>query len=85
MKKVIEIDENEGLEKLMGKVVTLFCDTYIYTGELVGVNEETVLLKNPSIVYETGEFSAKEWKDAQKLPNEWYVRTSKIESFGILK
>jgi len=86
MKKLVEIDDKEGLEKLLGEVVTLFCDTYIYTGKLIGVNEQDVLLENPSIVYETGEFSSKTWKDAQSLnTKQWYVRTSKIESYGIMK
>jgi hypothetical protein len=87
MKKLIEIQtvEGEGLVKLMGERVTLFCDTYIYTGKLVGVNETFVLLQDAAIVYETGPFSDKVWKDSQSLPKEWYVQTSKIESFGLLK
>jgi hypothetical protein len=87
MKKLVEIQEvqGEGLLSLMGQVITVFCDTYIYTGKLIGVNDKDILLDNPSIVYETGEFNSKSWKDAQKLPNQWYIRTSKIESYGILK
>ena len=85
MKKIIEIDEQEGLEKLLGKRVTLFCCRYIYTGILAGVNTTCVLLKDPAIIYETGEFTTKEWKDAQKLPHDWYVQASSIESFGELK
>ena len=37
------------------------------------------------IVFETGELTSSIWKDAQKLPNEWYVSISAVESFGILK
>ena len=85
MKKLVEIQDGEGLEKLMGERVTLFCANFIYTGKLVGVNDTCVLLQDPAIVYETGAFTDKAWKDAQKLPNEWYVQTSAIESFGILK
>ena len=85
MKKIVTEVENEGLIKLMGEKVTLFCLNYIYTGTLVGVNETCVLLENPSIVYETGAFTDKAWKDAQALPNEMYVMVGAIESFGIVK
>jgi hypothetical protein len=69
----------------MGQIVTFFCPVYIYTGELVGVNSTCVKLKNPKIVYETGAFTDKEWKDAQPLPNEFYLMTAMIEGFGIVK
>lgn len=85
MKRLIEEVQGEGLEKLMGERITLFCINYIYTGKLVGVNETFILLEDPAIVYETGEFSSKDWEDAQSLPNEWYVATQSIESFGVLK
>lgn len=81
MKKIVQ----EGLEKLLGERVTLFCSNYIYTGVLSGVNESCVLLTDAAIVYETGPFSDKKWTDAQSLPNGWYVQISAIESFGILK
>ena len=85
MKKIVEQVSGEGLEKLLGERVTLFCMNYIYTGKLIGVNDSCVLLGDAAIVYETGEFSDKAWKDAQPLPNEWYVQTASIESFGLLK
>jgi hypothetical protein len=76
---------NEGFVSLLGQVVTLFCMNYIYTGILEGVNDTCVLLREPKIVYETGPFTTKEWKDAQKLPSSLYVQTASIESFGIIK
>ena len=85
MKKIITEVEGEGLVKLLGERVTLFCANYIYTGKLEGVNESCVLLTDASVVYETGPFGDKKWKDAQSLPAEWYVQTSAIESFGLLK
>jgi hypothetical protein len=86
MKKIVEQVEGEGLEKFLGEPITLFCANYIYTGVLSGVNETCVLLTNPSIVYETGAFNEKGWKDAQHLPgDEWYVQISAIESFGKTK
>lgn len=85
MRKIVEQVSGEGLEKLLGKRITLFCMNYIYTGTLIGVNEQCVLLSDPAIVYETGELTSSVWKDAQKLPNEWYVFITSIESCGILK
>ena len=85
MKKIVTKVENEGLIKLLGEKVTLFCLNYIYTGTLTGVNETCVLLEKPSIVYETGAFTDKAWKDAQALPHEMYVMVGMIESFGIVK
>ena len=87
MKKLVKVEEveNEGLIGLMGEIVTLFCLNYIYTGKLVGVNDKYVKLGGAKIVYETGAFTEKEWKDAQPLPNNWYVQKDCIESFGILK
>jgi len=86
MKKIIEVDsKTEGLEKLLGEQVTFFCVNYIYSGELVGVNDKYVLLHDPKIVYETGAFNDPAWKDAQSLPNECCVMLQSIESFMILK
>ena len=82
--EVIEV-ENEGLTSLLGETVTFFCAIYIYTGKLVGVNSTYVKLENPKIVYETGAFNTKEWKDAQELPSDLYLQTAMIESFGIVK
>ena len=82
--QVIEV-ESEGLVALLGKTITLFCANYIYTGKLEGVNQNCVKLSSPKIVYETGEFDNKTWKDAQPLPNDLYVQCGMIESFTILK
>lgn len=84
MRKLIEVPE-EGLTGLMGQRVTLFCMNYIYTGKLVGVNDYCVLLEDPAIVYETGPFSEKAWKDAQELPDSLYVVLTSVESFGVIK
>jgi len=85
MKKIVQEVEGEGLTKLLGERITLFCANYIYTGRLTGVNDSCVLLTDAAIVYETGPFSDKKWKDAQSLPAEWYVQMDAIESFGVLK
>jgi hypothetical protein len=75
----------EGLKKLLGERITVFCANYIYTGKLTGINNTCILLENGGIVYETGSFSDKSWKDMQSLPGEWYVMLQSIESFGLLK
>jgi hypothetical protein len=87
MKKIVTCQEveGEGLVKLLGETVTLFCMNYFYTGVLVGVNEDCVLLESPKIIYETGPFNEKTWKDAQALPYDLYVMKSAIESFGKVK
>ena len=85
MKKIVQEVSGEGLEKLLGERVTLFCANYIYTGMLEGVNKDCVLLTDAAIVYETGPFTDKKWKDSQSLPDSWYVQVNAIESFGKLK
>lgn len=90
MKKIVDV-ENEGMVKLLGKRITLYCANYIYTGVLEGVNTTCVLLSDAAIVYETGPFSDRNWKDAQKIPahintdGSWYVQLNAIESFGLMK
>lgn len=85
MKKIVEEVSGEGLEKLLGERVTLYCQVYIYTGKLIGVNDTCVLLSDAAVVYETGAYNDKSWKDAQALPHDWYVMKHAIESFGVLK
>lgn len=77
---VVEV-ENEGLISLLGEKVILFCMNYFYAGTLVGVNDDCVLLEDGGIVYETGNFSDKSWKDFQKIGN-LYVRISSIEAYS---
>ena len=87
MKKLVKVEEieGEGLLALIGQKITLFCLNYIYTGELEGVNQSCVLLKEAYVVYSTGSFESKDWSDAQRIGKQWYVQISAIESFGILK
>lgn len=82
--QVVEV-ASEGLVALLGKTITVFCANYIYTGKLEGVNETCIKLSSPKVVFETGDFQSKDWKDAQALPNDLYVQLGLIESFTILK
>lgn len=86
MKRLVEEVSGEGMEKLLGERVILLCTNYFYTGKLIGVNTDCVLLEDPAIVYETGEWSAAKFKDEQRLHvKELYVQRGAIESFGVGK
>lgn len=85
MKVFVETKEvaEEGFLTLLGKNVEIFCGIYIYAGKLVGVNDKCIKLANPHIVYETGAFTDKKYKDAQHMQREFhYISTTFIESFG---
>lgn len=85
MKRLVEDVSGDGLEKLLGKEVQLWCMNYIYSGKLVGVNEHDVCIANPHVVYETGELNDRKWKDAEPMGlDEFFVRTSAIEGYGPL-
>ena len=86
MKKITKTKKvTKSLESLIGKRITLFCCRYIYTGNLKAVFDDSVLLDDTGVVYETGAYTEKEWKTFQKLPYEWFVCKSAIESYGLLK
>ena len=85
MKRLIEETEDDGFSIYLGEDLTLFCMNYIYTGKLIGANSEFVELENPKIVYETGAFTDKAWKDAQALPEKIRVRTAAVEAYGKVK
>ena len=85
MKRLID-DDTGGLVAMMGKQVTCLCMSYFYTGKLTGVNADSIELTNPVIIYETGPWTAKEWKDAQALPCKTIlVMKAAIEACGEMK
>ena len=86
MQVLVETKEvkEEGMLALLGQNIEIFCGVYIYAGKLVGVNDKCVKLENPHLVYETGGFLDKKYKDAQPMGREFhYVATGFIESFGV--
>lgn len=87
MKKLVKVEEvaGEGLIGLMGEEITIFCMNYIYAGKLTGVNDTCIKLDNAHVVFETGAFNDKGYKDAQKVAEELYIQTNSIESFGKTK
>lgn len=80
-----KVKKNIGLKEFLNKRVTIFGAVYIYTGDLVQIDDSYAKLENAAIVYETGAFNEKNWLDAQALPHPVYVRLSNIESIMILK
>ena len=83
-KKVeVEMVDGEGLVALIGQRVLILCANYFYEGDLVGVNDDCVLLEDVGIVYLTGPWNEKAWQDRQQLPGEHYVMKQSIESFCI--
>jgi hypothetical protein len=81
MQRIVETD-NGGYALLLGKPIVLFCNIYIYTGTLTGVNDDHLELAKPKLVYETGPLMEPEWQDAQDLPSPWRVNKCSIESWG---
>lgn len=83
MKKVVSVTEveGEGLEALLDERIVVWCLNYIYTGKLVGVNKDCILLENAAVVYETGPLDQPGFKDAQAVPHPVYVMNACIESF----
>lgn len=88
MKKIIQVveEENEGLVSLLGKRVLIMSAGYFYEGELEGVNDTCIKLKDPKIVYSTGDWSDKAYSDVQPMhADSWYISIGLIESFGLSK
>lgn len=84
MKVAVQLTEveREGLLALIGKNVLVICMNYFYTGELIGVNDTCIKIKNCHKVYETGPHTDSKFKDAQWIGDNWYIQLSAIESFG---
>lgn len=84
MKRLVEEVSGEGLEKLLGERVILMCGAYFYEGKLVGVNATDVIIQDPYIVFDAGEWTKKGYVTQEKIAHvdEWYVRIASIESYG---
>ena len=81
MKQIVEVS-GEGFESLLGQQIEVRCNVYIYAGTLVGVNDRCIKLDRMAIVYETGAWTDKRYKDAQIVGDGQYVMLGLIESFG---
>lgn len=84
MKRIIQETTGEGLDSLLGERVILLCAAYFYEGELVGVNEHDVVLKDPHIVFSAGSWEETGYSNIESIKHadEWIVRTASIESYG---
>jgi len=85
MKKIeqVEVTDETGYHILLGETVLVMCANYFYHGDLIGVNEDTIVIKNPSIVYETGSWNDKQYEDKQSMcVDEWHIKKDAIESLG---
>ena len=70
-------------EEFIGKPVMVFCSNYIYAGTVTKVTTSHIELGDAKIVYETGAYTERGYKDAQALPgNTWCIATQAIESIG---
>ena len=67
------VESDGGPVTLLGKEVYVSCTSYAYAGTLTGVNDKYIELSNPKLVYETGPWSGKDWKDAQALPTKTLI------------
>lgn len=84
MKVAVQLTEveREGLSALVGKQVLVMCMNYFYTGELIGVNDTCIKIKNCYQVFETWPHKDSKFRDAQWIADNWYIQISAIESFG---
>src|SRR5271157_3755795 len=79
------VEEATNFDYLLGKQVVFICSSYTYTGTCTGVNATIFEISDPSILYETGNWLANNWKDAQKLPTDKInIGTNQYESFFAL-
>jgi len=84
MKRIVETTD-AGLESVLGETVLFLCMNYFYVGTLVGVNKDHVELSNAKLVYETGPWKERGFKDAQALPFDTFrVQIDAIESWGVV-
>lgn len=84
MKTIVETTGG-GLEGLLGERVAVWCMNYIYAGVLEGVGDNDIKLSDACVVHETGPLGEDGFENAEPLPSDWYIRTSSIESYGVMK
>jgi hypothetical protein len=85
MKQLVNQNDKTIIDAYLGEIITVFCCRYIYTGKLIKIDSLFITLEDCKIVYETGDFAEKEWKDAQSLKTkEWNISLGSIEGLGKL-
>ena len=76
-----EQKEITSMDELVGETYLFQCARYIYHGEVSFVNSDYITLKNASVVFNTGEYSATEAEDQQSLPKGVKIMRDSVESF----
>lgn len=85
MRKLIESDAN-AFDSLLGKKIVVYACRFIYTGILEAVDNNTLLLSDAHIIYDTGEHHSnkKAWATVEPCwTSHWNVQIASIESFGL--
>jgi hypothetical protein len=91
VKKYIENEvenknEESGITPLIGKNITVFCCRFFYYGQLIEEGENYIKLRNPHIVYRTGNHAEDTFERVESMEVEtWNIMKQSIESFGVLK
>lgn len=86
MKRIVELDTKSELDKCLDEQLFVFANNYHYTGKLIAINNNFIILQDPYIVYSTGDWDNKQWSDCQKLPTkELHIMLSAVESYFITK
>jgi hypothetical protein len=87
MKRIQEVIQTQvdGLDKLLGENVEVYCLNYIYAGKLIGVNDQDICLGACVLVYETGTLSDHSGYTLVESFGvaERFIRKSVIESYGL--
>lgn len=73
------------LESYIGKKLVIYCCRYIYSGEVVTIDDFSIELTNGGIVYETGAHDKKEWETFEKIVKNHHITLQSIEAFGEFK
>lgn len=84
MKKVVETTEveGEGLEAFLNEQIFIICRSYFYTGKLMGVNTDCILLEGAEVVLESGSLSGSTFTTTEKVAgNKIYITKNSIEAF----
>ena len=83
MKKYNSEVINSSIYTLLGENIIVFCRNYIYSGKLIGVDSDYIILGDARIVYDTGPLCGNTFTNAQSLPSQWFIQLSTVESYGI--
>jgi hypothetical protein len=71
-----------GVAQYIGQKIILKCMNYFYFGEILSVDAFSAKVKDCAVVFETGPFTDKDLKDAQKMGCDFNVALQSIEAYG---